>query len=232
MMKSRNNWRTSRPKGCLIRHREGFASGCLIAIVVVVVILVGAGIYVATNFKDWAAEGVAVAMALVIDESALPEQEKSEIITILGRLKEDFKMDAITLEELGLILQAMENCPALAIGMMTQFEASYVEPSGLNDGEKIEAALILNRFAQGLAGGLISWEDTGAVIEGIMTLNDEGNQTIKEPNEVTDDEVRQVLAAAEQTADDAGIPEEKIDIDISDEFQKTIEEALGRSLWE
>ncbi len=215
----------------LITRREGMASGCLIAVIVVVVILVGAGIYVATNFKHWAAEGVAVAMALVIEESALPEQEKSEIIAILGQLKEDFQVGALTFEELGLILQTMENCPALAIGMMTQFEASYVEPSSLNDEEKIEANLILNRFAQGLAGGVISWEDTGEVSESIMTLDDDGNQTIKEPGEVTDDEIRQVLAAARQAADDAGIPEKMIEIDISDEFQKTIEAAIGRSLW-
>jgi len=231
MEKSKNDKRLLRPGRYLIVRREGLANGCLIAIIVTVVILVGASIYVAMNFRHWAAEGVAVAMALVIEESALPEEEKSEIIAILGQLKEDFQAGAITFEELGLILQAMENCPALAIGMMSQFEASYVVPSTLNNEEKIEANLILNRFAQGLAGGVISWEDTGRVSEAIMTLDDEGNQNIKEPDEVTDDEIRQLLAAAKQSADDAGIPDKKIEIDISDEFQKTIEEAIGRTVW-
>ena len=32
-------------------------------------------------------------------------------------------------------------------------------------------------------------------------------------------------------ADNAGIPGVKIEIDISDEFQKAIEEAIGRALW-
>ena len=88
---------------------EGLASGCLIAIIVTVAILIGAGIYIASNFKHWAAEGITVAMTLVIEESALPDEEKSEIIDILDQLKKDFQSDDITLEELGLILQAIPN---------------------------------------------------------------------------------------------------------------------------
>ncbi len=215
----------------LIVRREGLASGCLIAIIVTVAILIGVGIYIASNFKHWAAEGVTVAMTLVIEGSALPDEEKSEIIGILDQLKEDFQTDDITLEELGLILQTIPSCPALSIGMMIQFEASYVETSTLSDEEKIEANLPLNRFAQGLSGGTISWEEAHEVSEPLTDIDAEGKQTLKEPGEITDDEIRQVLAAAKQAADNAGIPGVKIEIDISDEFQKAIEEAIGRALW-
>ena len=212
-------------------RREGLASGCLIAIIVTVAILIGAGIYIASNFKHWAAEGVTVAMTLVIEESALPDEEKSEIIDILDQLKGDFQTDDITFEELGLILQAIPSCPALPIGMMIQFEASYVKPSNLGDEEKIEANLTLNRFAQGLSGGTISWEEAHGVSGPLTNSDAEGKQTLKEPGEITDDEIREVLAAAKQAADNAGIPIVKIEIDISDEFQKTIEESIGRALW-
>ena len=215
----------------LIMRREGLASGCLIAIIVAVAILIGAGIYIATNFKHWAAEGITVAMTLVIKESALPDEEKFEIIDILDQLKRDFQADDISYEELGLILQAIPSCPALTIGMMIQFEASYVTPSNLSNEEKIAANLTLNRFSQGLSSRSISWEEAHEVSEPLTDIDAEGKQTLKEPGEITDDEIRQVLAAAKQAADNAGIPGVKIEIDISDEFQKTIEEAIGRALY-
>ena len=231
MLKSQNNSKFHQSQWGSIMRREGLASGCLIAIIVTLAVLIGAGIYIASNFKHWAAEGVTVAMALVIQESALPDDEQSEIIGILHQLKEDFQNDDITLEELGLILEAIPNCPALSIGMMTQFEASYVIPSTLSDEEKIEANLTLNRFAQGLSGGTISWEEAHEVSEPLTEIDAEGKQTLKEPGEITEDEIRQMLVAAKQASDTAGIPGAKIEIDISDEFQKAIEEAIGRALW-
>ena len=230
MRKSQNHLKFHQLKWGLVLHRGGLASGCLIAIVVMVAILIGAGIYIASNFKHWAAEGVTVAMTIVIRESALPDEEKSEIIDILDQLKKDFQSDDITLEELGLILQAIPNCPALTIGMMIQLEASYVKPSNLSDEEKLEANLTLNRFSQGLSGGTISWEEAHEVSEPLTDIDAEGKQTLKEPGEITDEEIRQMLAAAKQAADTAGIPAVRIEIDISDEFQKAIEEAIGRAL--
>jgi len=231
MLKYQKKLKLHQSQWGLFMGREGLASGCLIAIIVTVAILIGAGIYIASNFKHWAAEGVTVAMALVIQESALPDEEKSEIIGILHQLKEDFQNDDITLEELGLILEAIPNCPALSIGMMIQFEASYVIPSTLSDEEKIEASLTLNRFAQGLSSGTISWEEAHEVSEPLTEINADGKQTLKEPDEITEDEIRQVLADAKQASDNAGIPGAKIEIDISDEFQKAIEDAIGRVLW-
>jgi len=231
MLKSQNNSKFHQSQWGSIMRREGLASGCLIAIIVTLAVLIGAGIYIASNFKHWAAEGVTVAMALVIQESALPDDEQSEIIGILHQLKEDFQNDDITLEELGLILEAIPNCPALSIGMMIQFEASYVIPSTLSDEEKIEANLTLNRFAQGLSGGTISWEEAHEVSEPLTEIDAEGKQTLKEPGEITEDEIRQMLVAAKQASDTAGIPGAKIEIDTSDEFQKAIEEAIGRALW-
>jgi hypothetical protein len=230
MTGSQNNWKLLQHINRLIAHRGGFASGCLIAIIAGVLVLVGAGIYVVMNFNRVAAEGIAVAMNIMIEHSDLPQEEKSEIIEILDQLKEGYQAGEITLEELGLIFESMGSCPALAIGVMTHFEASYVEPSSLSDGEKITAKLDLNRFAQGLSSGLIGWEEIGEVSAPIMASDEEGNQNLREPTEITDDEIREVLAAVKYAADDAGISRTIVEIDISDEFKKTIEEALERPL--
>ncbi len=230
MIRSPNAESPTQKNSDLIAQRHGFASGCLIAVVVVVLIIVGAGIFVAKNFKSWAAEGITAAMSMMIEESDLPEVERSEIIEILNQVKEEYLAGDITIEELGHILEAMTSCPAIAMGIVIQFEASYVAISSLSDGEKNEATLALNRFAQGLTNGLIGWEEIEDIIAPISETDAEGKQTLKDPGSVTDGEIREALAAVKRAADNAGISEELVEVDISESFRTTIEEALARPL--
>ncbi|UCG04850.1 MAG: hypothetical protein JSV83_13060 [Desulfobacterales bacterium] len=230
MIRSPNAESPTQKNSDLIAQRHGFASGCLIAVVVVVLIIVGAGIFVAKNFKSWAAEGITAAMSMMIEESDLPEVERFEIIEILNQVKEEYLAGDITIEELGHILEAMTSCPAIAMGIVIQFEASYVAISSLSDGEKNEATLALNRFAQGLTNGLVGWEEIEDIIAPISETDAEGKQTLKDPGSVTDDEIREALAAVKRAADNAGIAEELVEVDISESFRTTIEEALARPL--
>ncbi len=230
MIRSPNAESPTQKNSDLIAQRHGFASGCLIAVVVVVLIIVGAGIFVAKNFKSWAAEGITAAMSMMIEESDLPEVERTEIIEILNQVKEEYLAGDITIEELGHILEAMTSCPAIAMGIVIQFEASYVAISSLSDGEKNEATLALNRFAQGLTNGLIGWEEIEDIIAPISETDAEGKQTLKDPGSVTDGEIREALAAVKRAADNAGISEELVEVDISESFRTTIEEALARPL--
>jgi hypothetical protein len=211
-------------------NQKGIASGCLIAIVIVVIIFVGGGIYVAKNYRIWAAKGVTFAMTAVINESDLPGQEKAEIATALALVRENYIAGDITLEELGIILEAMANCPAIAVGMVMQFEASYVTPSALRDAEKADARLHLNRFAQGLNNDTIGWGQLDDVTEPILLVAGEKNRDLKPPDQCRPDEIRQVLRNVKDAADQQNIPMRFVDIDISDEFLKTIEGALGREL--
>ena len=230
MVRLQNAKRIAQKNSGLIAQRHGFASGCLIAVIVVVLLIVGGGIYVAKNFKSWAAAGITAAMSLMIEQSDLPKLEKSEIVEILYQVKEEYLAGDISLEELGQILEAMTDCPAIAMGIVVQFEASYVESSNLSAGEKTDAKLTLNRFAQGLTSGSVGWEEIEGIIAPISETNAEGDQTLKAPGRVTDDEIREVLAAVKLAADRAGIPEQLLEIDISESFRKTIEQALARPL--
>jgi hypothetical protein len=210
--------------------QKGIAGGCLIAIVIVVIIFVGGGIYVAENYRVWAAKGITFAMTAVINESDLPGQEKAEIANILALVKENYIAGDVTLEELGTILEAMANCPAIAVGMVVQFEASYVTPSALRDDEKAFARLHLNRFAQGLNNDAIGWGQLDEVTEPILQVSREQKRDLKPPGQCSPDEIRQVLQNVKTAADQQNIPMRFVDIDISDEFIKTIEGALGREL--
>ena len=166
----------------------------------------------------------------LIDWSLKKFVEKSQITEIIHKINEGYLAGEISTAELGLIFESMAKCPALTIGLVTQFEQSYVAPSGLSSAEKLAADTQLNRLARGLSNGKIGWEIVETILVGISYVDADGTHQLKAPADVSDEEIRDVLVAVKNAADDAGISEMKVEIDISDEFKKTVEHALGRSL--
>ena len=129
-----------------------------------------------------------------------------------------------------MIFENLANCPALTIGLVIQFEQSYVVPSGLSSAEKLAADIDLNRLARGLSEGKIGWQIVETILAGISDVDGDGTHQLKAPADVSDVEIRDVLAAVKNAADEAGISKMKVEIDISNEFRKSVEQALGRSL--
>jgi len=210
--------------------QSGIATALLVGLISFFLIFVAVGVYAVNNYNVWIAHGITAGMNAVINGSAIPEQEKAEVTQIVSRLKDGYLAEEITMAELGLVLEAIGACPALTIGLVVQFEQSYVEPSGLNSDEKMAARLHLNRLARGLADGRIDWSVIEEILDPISDPGADGNQKLRSPDLVSDTEILEVLVTAKEIADEAEISEEMIEIDISDEFLKSVEEALGRSL--
>ena len=213
-----------------LNNQTGIATALLIGAVAFLIILVAIGVYAINNYNVWIAHGITAGMNAVINNSDIPEQEKAEVTRIITRLKEGYLAKEITLAELGQVLEAMGSCPALPIGLVVQFEQSYVSPSGLSPDEKAAAGLHLNRLARGLSDGRIEWAVIEQILDPISEPGSDGKKNLRPPERVTDVEILEVLVTAKEIADQAGISEEMLEIDISDEFKKSVEEALGRSL--
>jgi len=213
-----------------INTQAGIATALLVGLVAFVLIIVAAGVWAAKNYNVLIANGITAGMNAVINGSDIPEQEKAEVTQIITRLKEGYLAEEITMAQLGLVLEEIGTCPALPIGLVVQFEQSYVTPSGLSSEEKEAAGLHLNRLARGLADGRIDWEVLDQILDPINDTKADGNKQLRSPEFVSDHEILEVLVTAKEIADEAGISEEMVEIDISDEFQKSVEHALGRSL--
>jgi hypothetical protein len=213
-----------------LKTQSGIATALLVGGIAFLLIVVAIGVYAVNNYNVWIAHGITAGMNAVINNSGIPEQEKAEVTQIISQLKEGYLSQEITMAELGQVLEAMGACPALPIGLVVQFEQSYVAPSGLNSDEKTAANLHLNRLARGLADGRIDWSVIEQILDPISDPGADGKQHLRSPDRVSDDEIFEVLVTAKEIADEAGISEEMIAIDISDEFLKSVEEALGRSL--
>jgi len=213
-----------------LKSQSGIASALLVGLIAVVLIFVAGGVYAAKNYKVWIADGITAGMNAVINSSAIPGQEKAEVTRIISQLKEDYLALEISIAELGLVLEAIGTCPALPIGLVVQFEQSYVVPSGLNADQKMAAGLHLNRLARGLSDGRIDWSVSEQLLAPISDPGEDGKQHLRSPDLVSDHEILEVLVTAKNIADEAEISEAMIEIDISDEFLKAVEGALGRSL--
>jgi hypothetical protein len=213
-----------------LKSQTGIATALVVGFMAFLFILVAIGVYAAKNYNVWIAHGITAGMNALINSSAITEQEKAEVTGIISQLKEGYLADEITMAELGLVLEAIGSCPALPIGLVVQFEQSYVTPSGLSDVEKKAAALHLNRLARGLANGSIDWAVIEQILAPISDAGQDGKQHLRTPELVSDHEILEALITAKELADEAQISEEIIEIDISEEFQKSVEAALGRSL--
>ena len=212
------------------KNQSGIATALAVGLIAGFLIFVAVGVYAAKNYRVWIAHGITAGMNAVINSSAIPGQEKAEVTGIISQLKEGYLADEISMAELGLVLEAIGTCPALPIGLVVQFEQSYVVPSGLSGDEKMAAGLHLNRLARGLADGRIDWSVADQILTPISDPGQDGNQQLRSPGQVSDDEIREVLFTAKDIADEDGILEKMEEIDISNEFLKSVEQALGRSL--
>ena len=170
-------------------------------------------------------------MHAMIETTDLPQQEKTEIAETIDQIKNGYLNGEISIEELGLILESMGRSSVIPIGLVIQFEESYVIPSGLDSMEKAAANINLNRLARGIADARIDWETAAEILTPISDQDADGHQHLRPPAEVSDDEIRQVLAAVREAADDGGVSMEKIEVDISDEFKNSVESALGLEIW-
>ncbi len=213
-----------------LETQAGIATALLVGLIAFFLIIVAVGVYAVSNYNVWIAHGITAGMNAVINGSDIPEQEKAEVTQVISQLKEGYLAEEITMAEFGRVLEAIGSCPALPIGLVVQFEQSYVVPSGLDSDEKMAARLHLNRLARGLADGRIDWAVIEEILDPISDLGADGNQKLRSPDMVSDTEILKVLVTAKEIADEAEISEEMIAIDISDEFLKSVEEALGRSL--
>ena len=213
------------------KNQAGIATGCLVTIIAVILIFAAIGVYVANHYQTWLAHGIAAGMHALIETSDLPQQEKSEITEIIDQIKDGYLNGEISFAELGLILESMGRSPVIPIGLVIQFEESYVVGSGLTSDEKAAANLNLNRLARGISSDQIGWEIVDELLAPISDPGEDGNMHLRTPAQVSDDDIRQVLTVVLDTVDEAEISNEKIEVDISDEFKNSVEIALGREIW-
>lgn len=207
------------PSGC-----RNFAFGCGCAAACLLVIAAGIGIWVAMNWKDWAADFGKQVAADAVSKSSLPAEDKARVLQRINQLADDFKAGKVSTQQLGKVMEQIAQSPLLPLGLVMAADEKYVKPSGLSNEEKDAARRTLQRLARGAFEKSIPENDTQEVMKLVTDHESNGNERLKE--RLSDDELKAFLEKAKEKADAASVPDEPFDVNIADEIEKAIDKVL------
>lgn len=205
-------------------RRGGALKGCLIAVAVVVVLVIAAGVVVWLNWKNIAAGGMKVTTAAMVDASTIPDDQKTHIKTRMDTVFNDWKAEKITGEQLGKVMDEIAKGPVLNMAMVGMVNMKYVEPSALTKEEKAAADIALQRFARGVFEKSIPQSEVETVLGMIRRTDTPGQNQFKET--LTPDELKKLIDHVKDQADKAKVPDEPFKVDYASEIDKAIDAAL------
>jgi len=217
--------------GCLL----GLALGCLGVFVVCVLLCAGSVWYVQQNAGKLIAGMVREVLVASINGSEIPEGEKTEVIAQIDRVIDAYKAGRIKSEDIEPMMKDLEKSPVFLMIQTWGLEKTHLDPSGLSDEEKEAGRRTINRAFRGLVEGKITQEEFTSIVpqqQGQAQVKIDNGKPVataktSQPQALTDEEVRQMLADLKKLADDAEIPDEPFTVDIGDEVKKLVDQALA-----
>lgn len=220
-------------------RRGGWLVGCGIALTVVVLIVIGIGVVISMNWRDWSADMMRGASDALIDEMPIDDVEKAETRAVITDFVDRFRDGDITTQQLGMVFQEIVQSPVFPAGTAIGVSHAYFEQSSLDPAEKADGRLQIGRIAQGLADQAIDPSVLADVLSPLRAQAsdpnviqfDVGGQNIriKAPGSATDEELRAFIESARTTADSNMLPPTPPPFDLSDELDQAIRRALGEA---
>ncbi|MEW4561682.1 hypothetical protein AB1K70_04105 [Bremerella sp. JC770] len=199
--------------------------GCLVVCLVLAGVACGVGYYVYINIGVMAANLAESQLNGVIDEFDLPEDQKTGMKEQVSRVAQGYRDGDISMEQLGSVAENILESPAFTAVPVEIARSKYIEPSGLSDEEKADAKKQLQRIAQGAFEKKISEDELKAMLDGrIADEQPDGNLQFRD--NVPDEDLRELITAAKDLADQKGVGDQNYEIDLAAELKKAVDRAL------
>lgn len=239
----------------LQNHRTRFGTrrgnmlvGCLSVLAVVLVLAIIATIFVMRSYRGWIATGIEKAVDTALIEMQIDDAEQSEIQVHVQTLMTKYTSKQISNEQLGEVFETLIESPLVAAAVLGGIDKLYFVDSELSDEEKAAARVQLRRYANGLFDETIDPNTLETVLASVSTSNPDDNDIViqhqfgsngtsqyalRSADEVSDDELRELVAQAQAKADEAGIEANPPEVDLSDTLGVALAQALGEdpTLW-
>lgn len=196
--------------GCII-----VASGCLIMMLV----LAGIAIYVAMNWQNFATDMVSSGLKYTVNQSELPEDQKERIGSTIERVATDFKEGKIDGERLESVFDTVGPLLGAIVGVTAV--NTKIEQSGLSEEEKTDARMTIRRMVT----GLLEEKIPASELQKLQKIFEDEQGVVDPDRELTDDQLREAIAAADQAADNSGIPDEVPEPDVATAFEEAVQRA-------
>jgi hypothetical protein len=182
--------------------------------------------WISATAREFGADLAMGAMKNGLRELKLPGDQEQRIFARIDEVTQEFKDEKITLEQVLLIFKEIAEGPLMPAGMSLVVERAYLDESGFEEQEKDAARIATRRFTHGTIRQMIPEQQGNSVLDTISSVNGEGERSFRHP--ITDEELRAFVAAAKQAADDADVPEDVPEVNFADEFDKAIDDVLGK----
>lgn len=205
-----------------LRHGSAL-KGCLIAVGIVIVLIATAGIIIGLNWKKWTVSMMQASVKTQLDATSLPQDQKDRIITKFEAVSNDWRDGKIDMPQLARVMDTLGQGPFVPLALVYAADAKYIKVSKIPEDEKVAARLALDRFARGIVEKTIPADETKRLMT-YIEVSGTSNHQIK--NVLTDEELRKFIAAAKAKADEAKVPEEPYTVNLADELDKAINQAL------
>ena len=196
--------------------------------------------YVASNVEGWIVTLGREAIVAGINESDLPQAEKAEVIAQVDRVATAYKEKKINQQDLEKFMTELQDAPAMQALALYGIDEAYLGESNLPEAELAAGRRTFQRAMRGVLEGKISQDTLLAAFpdeQEMQVENAGGNGQLKpedinlvgnnSSDEVSDDDLREMLAKLKVTVDNAGIPDEDYQPDIGDEVKKLVDRLLA-----
>lgn len=204
-------------------RRGGAKTGCLVALVVAILLIGGAGVFVWMNWKSWAATGIREGTSMAVRGAGFPAEQETRMLARIDGVTADFEAGKIGMDALGRVMGEVVNSPILPLGFVQLADTKIVEPSALTAEEKEAGRRSMQRFMRGVCEKKLHQPDIEAAMTPIQDIKG-GAKTFK-PNPSAED-VRAFLSKTKALADQVNIPDEEFTINFADELDRVIDKAL------
>ena len=208
------------------KSKKGCLMTILIVVAIVVLIGVGGGYYVYNNFKSLAVSAIFIPVKQIVSSYPIAEDTKTKLNQQIDRVKDGIIAGKLDESSVSTFLENVDienTMKALAVEVFIQ---SYLEKSGLSVDEKQQLKANLNRFLHALYHkDFIKGPNSDKFFEDLK-LEEQSDGTMKFPESMTDDELRQVSANAKIVADEYNIAENLPKFDVMANFTKAVDAML------
>jgi len=181
-------------------------------------------VYVISNLGNFAVSGAAALANAQVDNSQLPDDQKTRLRAQVDRLADGVKSDEITMEQAARVVDKFMKGPFLHLAVVTFADAHYIQTSSLTDEQKAEAKLNLQRVARGVTEDQIDYDRLDYIAEPVSAQNAQGENRFKPT--LSSDELDEFLGRTKEVADEANIPNEPYELDIADLFEQAVDDVM------
>ena len=186
-----------------------------------VVVVVTGGLVVWRKLPDW----THIALASAVEGSELSAEDKLSVLNQLDRVRDQYKSGDITLRQLGGVAEQLAESRVFPLALAHAAVESYVQPSGLSDEEKQAAMETLKRVARGLYEDKIDQNSLDTALDYISTKGYDGQRQFSD--QVSDADLREMLAECMRLADDAGVSGEPFAVDVGGELKRAVDQSIA-----